>query len=407
MVETGDTGWGRKPKPDRMTVAGRFIRVAGKAMEATRRGGGLETFAPDLLVEDGFDLSDYGLEARVLHLPGHSRGSIGVLTADGDLFCGDLLYDWRRPSVPICDDADAWETSIKKLRRLHVVTVYPGHGRPFPWTAVVDWLQASQGPSIEEAWLDALRCPLDGSPLRRDDHDLSCTEGHRVAAKDGILDLLPPGDLAGKDSRWKGFYDRMAPFYDWNERAGGRLLGVHTLEERAGIIDRLHLRPGMRVLEVSPGPGVYQALLYERIGPDGELAELDLSAGMLRQCRRRARRAGREPLLVQGNGSRLPFADDAFDAVFHFGGVKLFSEPERALAEFVRVARPGATVAWGDEGFGEGAPTGWRRRTLERMNPGFLEPQPPLPDGLEDAVTHEVMNGCAWLTVARKASAGG
>ena len=135
MVETGDTGWGRKPRPDRVTMAGRFIRVAGTVMEATRRGQALELFEPDLFVEDGFDLGEYGLDARVLHLPGHSRGSIGVLTGDGDLFCGDLLYNWRKPSVPICDDAAAFEASMARLRTLDVATVYPGHGKPFPWSA--------------------------------------------------------------------------------------------------------------------------------------------------------------------------------------------------------------------------------------------------------------------------------
>jgi len=408
MVRTGDTGWGRKPKPDRMTAAGRFIRVMGKVMEATRRGGGLEAFEPDLLVEDGFDLSGYGLDARVLHLPGHSAGSIGVLTAGGDLFCGDLLYDWRRPSVPICDDAAAWEASMAKLRGLHVTTVYPGHGRAFPWSAAEQVLGGGDvSAELMDEWLDDLRCPIDAEPLRRGagrdaGATLVCEQGHDVPVAGGVLSFVRPEDMEGRDSRWNLFYDRLAPFYDWNERIGGRALGVHTVSERAAIVERLGLRPGMRVLEVSPGPGVYQRLLLERIETSGSLVELDLSAGMLRQCARLARRDRSRPLLVQANASRLPFADDVFDAVFHFGGVKLFSDPAGALREFVRVARPGATVAWGDEGFGEGAPTGWRRRALERMNPGFLEPMPPLPDGTEDVTTHEVMNGCAWLVVARK-----
>jgi SAM-dependent methyltransferase len=127
---------------------------------------------------------------------------------------------------------------------------------------------------------------------------------------------------------------------------------------------------------------------------------------MLRACSRRGRRNRLDPLLIQANASYLPFVDDSFDAVFHFGGVKLFSEPGRALDEFVRVAKPDALVAWGDEGFGAGAPTGWRRRALQRINPGFVEPVPPLPQGVSDAAEHEVMNGCAWLIVARKAAVG-
>jgi hydroxyacylglutathione hydrolase len=136
MVETGDMDWNRKPTPDHVTVAGRFIRVAGTLVELLRRGNAFETFAPDVLVGDGDDLVAHGLDARVVHLPGHSKGSIGVLTAAGDLVCGDLLYNWRRTSVPICDDSAAHDASMAKLHGLHVETIYPGHGKPFPWSVV-------------------------------------------------------------------------------------------------------------------------------------------------------------------------------------------------------------------------------------------------------------------------------
>ena len=42
-------------------------------------------FKPDLPLEEGVNLSPYGFDARVVHIPGHSLGSIGVLTAEGDL----------------------------------------------------------------------------------------------------------------------------------------------------------------------------------------------------------------------------------------------------------------------------------------------------------------------------------
>jgi hydroxyacylglutathione hydrolase len=131
MVERGDTRWNRKAKPDFVTVTGRFIVVAGTLMERFRRSGSFEVFEPDLLVEDGFDLGEYGLDARVLHLPGHSKGSIGVLTADGALFCGDLLYNWRRLSTPIVYDLADQTASLEKLRDARVATIYPGHGKPF------------------------------------------------------------------------------------------------------------------------------------------------------------------------------------------------------------------------------------------------------------------------------------
>jgi ubiquinone/menaquinone biosynthesis C-methylase UbiE len=259
-----------------------------------------------------------------------------------------------------------------------------------------------------QAWLDVLRCPRDGERLTIDGGGMRCGAGHPVGAGEGIVRLIWPQRATGRDADMNRIYERLAPFYDLNERLGGRLLlGMNTLHERAALVERLALQPGMRVLEVSPGPGVYQRLLADAVGRTGSLAELDLSIGMLRACVRRARRNRLDPLLVQGNAAYLPFADDSFDAVFHFGGVKLFSEPERALDELVRVAKPGAVVAWGDEGYGRGAPTGWRRRLLERVNPGFAEPVPPLPSGVTGVTEDEVMNGCAWFVVARKTARSG
>jgi ubiquinone/menaquinone biosynthesis C-methylase UbiE len=43
----------------------------------------------------------------------------------------------------------------------------------------------------------------------------------------------------------------------------------------------------MRVLEVSPGPGVFQPYIRKKISDDGALAALDLSLGMLRQCKKK------------------------------------------------------------------------------------------------------------------------
>jgi hydroxyacylglutathione hydrolase len=90
-------------------------------------------FTPDLFLEEGTDLSEYGFDARVLSLPGHSMGSIGILTAGGDLFCGDLLENNDGPAFSsIMDDPPAGWASVEKLKSFEIHTVYPGHGAPFP-----------------------------------------------------------------------------------------------------------------------------------------------------------------------------------------------------------------------------------------------------------------------------------
>ena len=134
MVRSGDMGVGRKHTPDRHTAAFRLITWVSELLgKLTNAGVDFETFEPDVLLEDGQDLSAYGLDARVVHLPGHSSGSIGILTGEGDLFCGDLLVDVMRPSLHYyIDDLAQADASIRKLSDLGVETVYPGHGKPFP-----------------------------------------------------------------------------------------------------------------------------------------------------------------------------------------------------------------------------------------------------------------------------------
>jgi glyoxylase-like metal-dependent hydrolase (beta-lactamase superfamily II) len=129
MVERGDMFWNRKqPNPLVRTLPGFFIRLT----EANR-------FRPDLYIKEGDNLSEYGFDANVIEIPGHSRGSIGLLTAAGDLFCGDLLGNRGRPRLwAIMDDLPAAFASIEKLRHLEINTVYPGHGQPFPMEQFIE-----------------------------------------------------------------------------------------------------------------------------------------------------------------------------------------------------------------------------------------------------------------------------
>ena len=122
MAERGNMFWNRK-KP--------FILIR-MIVPILFRFGKKERFKPDLYIEDGYNLSEYGFDAKVLHIPGHSKGSIGILTANGDLFCGDLLENKDKPVLnSIMDELAAANASIKKLKRLKINTVYPGHGKPF------------------------------------------------------------------------------------------------------------------------------------------------------------------------------------------------------------------------------------------------------------------------------------
>ena len=100
--------------------------------------GRAERFTADILLEDEQNLSEHGLEARVISLPGHSRGSIGVLTAGGELFCGDLFENTKAPGVgSLMDDPEAARASVASLAAWQIRIIYPGHGQPFAWDALV------------------------------------------------------------------------------------------------------------------------------------------------------------------------------------------------------------------------------------------------------------------------------
>jgi hydroxyacylglutathione hydrolase len=94
--------------------------------------GTSERFTPDVLLHEGYDLSQHGLEAKVISLPGHSKGSIGILTASGELLCGDLFENTKGPVLnSLVDDPTAANASVANLEGLKIRRVYPGHGQPF------------------------------------------------------------------------------------------------------------------------------------------------------------------------------------------------------------------------------------------------------------------------------------
>ncbi len=97
--------------------------------------GKSKRFTPDLYITNEFNLSEYGFNAKVIHIPGHSKGSIGILTDNAILFCGDLISNSDESDEPtinrIMDDLETANRSIDILKKLKVDTVYPGHGKPF------------------------------------------------------------------------------------------------------------------------------------------------------------------------------------------------------------------------------------------------------------------------------------
>ena len=103
-----------------------------------RKKFAFDKFMPDIYLTDGQNLNEYGFDAKVVHIPGHTKGSIGILTGDGDLFAGDTFTNRRKPEVAnyIENNLDL-ENSINRLKKMNIKMIYPGHGKPFEFEQIV------------------------------------------------------------------------------------------------------------------------------------------------------------------------------------------------------------------------------------------------------------------------------
>ena len=91
-----------------------------------------EGFKPDIFIKDGDSLIQYGFDAKIIHVPGHTPGSIAILTANGDLVVGDTFTNNKKPqAAPNAIDFRALDKSIERLCSMNVKIVYPGHGKSF------------------------------------------------------------------------------------------------------------------------------------------------------------------------------------------------------------------------------------------------------------------------------------
>ena len=144
-----------------------------------------------------------------------------------------------------------------------------------------------------------------------------------------------PGDVAAMFDAIAGRYDLLNDLLSAGQvrlwrRAVARITGA---------------APGDRVLDLAAGTAT-SALSFTATGAD--CVACDFSLGMLQAGQSRlAARTQRNPGrlgLVAGDALRLPFRDEAFDAVTISFGLRNVADPEQGLAEMRRVTRPGGRL---------------------------------------------------------------
>lgn len=140
-----------------------------------------------------------------------------------------------------------------------------------------------------------------------------------------------------------------------------------------------------KVLDVGCGSGT-EALVAADMGFD--VTVLDMGPHMVANAKEVARGRGFEIDGVVGDAEHLPFPDASFDFVISNNMLWLVPHPEKAIAEFYRVLRPGGRVAYIDGWWSQPAPF-WRRawsRWASRQiakEPGRVPTRPYTPEEAE------------------------
>jgi ubiquinone/menaquinone biosynthesis C-methylase UbiE len=182
---------------------------------------------------------------------------------------------------------------------------------------------------------------------------LECDSCRRTyGMENGIPDFLLPETLNEKDKKWMLTYDRMSLSYDiiMSYVVPFFSIGQEPFERRAWV-KRLRVVKGARVLDVSTGTGRNLPFINRQVGPQGRLAAMDISNGMLAYAKMKMDRRGLKNIELQrANASLLPYKENSFDAVMHVGGVNTFGDGAKAMNEMVRVAKPNARIVIVDEG---------------------------------------------------------
>lgn len=89
----------------------------------------VDSFVPDIFLKEGDELSDFGVDAKVLELPGHTAGSIGLLVGKDALLVGDaLMHMVKAGPTLLYEEYDRMLQSVRRIQDMGDRKIYFGHG---------------------------------------------------------------------------------------------------------------------------------------------------------------------------------------------------------------------------------------------------------------------------------------
>jgi len=111
-------------------------------------------------------------------------------------------------------------------------------------------------------------------------------------------------------------------------------------------LDRLELQPGMRILEIGPGPGRLLIPAAQRVLPGGEAVGIDVQQGMVERLKKAAEKAGVTNLqAILGDAAQPHVPEGSFDLVFLSLALGEIPDRAAALRQCYRALKPGGVLA--------------------------------------------------------------
>lgn len=174
----------------------------------------------------------------------------------------------------------------------------------------------------------------------------------RASGEGPPLVLFPLGLSA---SQWEPVIGRLGETYCVIQVSGRHIEPTSFLEARGrnsgfrtvvgSMLDAIDLAPNGRLLEVGCGSGAVTRWIAERTGPQARIAGLDVNKFLLSEAVMLRDGEAQQGMIEfhEGNAEQIPFPDNSFDATV---SITMLEEvdADRAIAEMVRVTRPGGRV---------------------------------------------------------------
>lgn len=125
----------------------------------------------------------------------------------------------------------------------------------------------------------------------------------------------------------------------------------HIETTAAAFVDRLDIKPGMKVLDVACGSGNLAILAAQK---GAEVSGVDIAENLIHSAKKRAAAAGLNIKFEVGDAEAMPYGDNSFDLVMTMFGAMFAPRPDVTATELLRVCKPGGTIAmanWTPTGF--------------------------------------------------------